>query len=110
MMSLNLEAYTIWLTTQKVMWMSTVPLMRRYKTYIDPFKNYLHLSAKLYTDPLYRNVPLLLGNKPEQVFNSRYFIFVVPTTSKVYWGIGLMDLCDEHVITTELIYDTTKEE
>ena len=39
------------------------------------------------------------------MFTSGEFVFVAPMNSKAYGGIGVMDLCDEHAITEELIYD-----
>ena len=90
--------------------MATGPLMSRYKPYIVPFTKYHHLKATIYIYPLYVNVTSLLGNKFAQVFTSGELIFVAPMKSKVDGGIGLMDLCDEHVIPSELIYNNSKEE
>ena len=58
---------------------------------------------------MYGNVPSLLENKPAQMFTSGDFTFVATMKSKSYGGIGLMDLCDKHVIPEELIYDNSKE-
>ena len=56
-MSLKSAADTIQFTTQKVMWISTGPLMRIYKPNIYPFKKYRQMKATFYTYPLYRKVP-----------------------------------------------------
>ena len=79
--------------------------MRRYKPNIYPFANYHQLKAIFYTYPLCGKVTSLLVNKFAQLFTSGYFIFAVPMNSKADEGIGIMDLCDEHAITEELIYD-----
>ena len=50
----------------------------------------------------------MLGNKLAKVFTSGDFVFVANMKSKEYLGICLMDLCDEHGIPEELIYDNAK--
>ena len=40
----------------------------------------------------------MLENKLVQVFTSGYFTFVAPMRPNSDEGIGLMDICDKHVI------------
>ena len=90
--------------------MENSPLMSIYKPNIDPFTNYFQIKVAFYTDSLYVNVPSYLWGGLSQVFTSRDFIFVVSMKSKADGGTGVMDICDEHGIPEELIYDNAKEE
>ena len=90
--------------------MSTGPLMLIYKPNISPFTKNHQLKANFYKNPFYVKVPSLLLNKLAQVFTSRKFMYVASMKSKVDGGIGPMDICDEHGIPEELIYNNLEEE
>ena len=110
MMILKSAADTIRFTIQKVILMAAVPLMRRYKaTYFSIHKVLSDEGNFIYRSVVRKGV-ITVKNKLAQVFTSRDFIFVAPMKSKSDGGIGLIDICDDHVIPEELRSDNSTEE